>query len=104
MLNANLDLSTPKHRYLSSFLLQEKVNDNYRRKNYLDILPKSYNQFKSISTEFCYFGENDHVIEGSKLILSFNNINHILCECLKSFKGLNCSQTINYNANDNQVR
>ncbi len=62
MLNANLDLLSPKHCYLSAFLLQEKdkiitstsENSNTREnsntpkskwENYLNILPKNYNNF-----------------------------------------------------------
>ncbi len=51
MLNANLDLLSPKHCYLSTFLLQEKIKENSKWLNYLNILPKSYNNFPIFFTE-----------------------------------------------------
>jgi histone-lysine N-methyltransferase SETD3 len=40
-----LDLLSPKHSYLSTFLLREKRNPNSFWRPYLDILPSDYNSF-----------------------------------------------------------
>lgn len=43
--NHKLDLLSPKHSYLSTFLLREKKNPNSFWRPYLDILPSDYNSF-----------------------------------------------------------
>jgi histone-lysine N-methyltransferase SETD3 len=52
MLNNNLDLLSPKHCYLSAFLLQEKCKENSKFQPYLDILPKDYTNFPIFFTPF----------------------------------------------------
>jgi len=52
MLNANLDLLSPKHCYLSTFLLQEKIKGGDSDwKFYLDFLPSSYDNFPIFFTD-----------------------------------------------------
>ena len=69
MLNANLDLLSPKHCYLSSFLLQEKYKEDYSPwKNYLEILPKSYENFPIFYTE-----EEKKWLKGSPLLTQIND-------------------------------
>ncbi|CAD8175344.1 unnamed protein product [Paramecium octaurelia] len=45
MIQFRLDLLSPKHSFLSTFLLQEKSRPNSFWKPYLDILPQSYPSF-----------------------------------------------------------
>jgi histone-lysine N-methyltransferase SETD3 len=40
-----LDLLSPKHSFLSTYLLREKRNPNSFWKPYLDILPQEYDSF-----------------------------------------------------------
>jgi histone-lysine N-methyltransferase SETD3 len=51
IINANLDLISPKHCFLSLFLLQEKINSDSRWKNYLDVLPQTFENFPIFFTE-----------------------------------------------------
>jgi histone-lysine N-methyltransferase SETD3 len=60
ILNSNLDLLSPKHCFLSILLLQEKANPNTEWKDYLDILPKQYNNFPVF-----YSSEEMKELEGS---------------------------------------
>ncbi|CAD8065890.1 unnamed protein product [Paramecium primaurelia] len=53
ILQYKLDLISPKHSFLSIFLLQEKANQDSFWQPYLDILPKSYSNFP------IFFNEND---------------------------------------------
>ncbi|CAD8159503.1 unnamed protein product [Paramecium pentaurelia] len=48
-----LDLLSPKHSFLSTFLLQEKKKQDSFWKPYLDVLPKSYSNFP------IFFNDND---------------------------------------------
>lgn len=48
-----LDLLSPKHSFLSTYLLQEKKNPESYWRPYLDILPSDYDQFP------IFFKEND---------------------------------------------
>ncbi|KAL4487539.1 hypothetical protein ABPG72_007059 [Tetrahymena utriculariae] len=50
---AKLNLLSPKHSFLSTFLLQERKNNESKWKPYLDILPSDYNQFP------IFFSEDD---------------------------------------------
>jgi len=43
MINAKLDLHSPKHSFLSTFMLREKLNPNSFWKPYIDILPENFN-------------------------------------------------------------
>ncbi|CAD8091297.1 unnamed protein product [Paramecium sonneborni] len=45
MIQFRLDLLSPKHSFLSTFLLQEKLKPNSFWKPYIDILPQSYPSF-----------------------------------------------------------
>ena len=45
ILQYKLDLLSPKHSYLSTFLLQEKNQQDSYWKPYLDILPTDYSTF-----------------------------------------------------------
>ncbi|CAD8063827.1 unnamed protein product [Paramecium primaurelia] len=53
MIQYRLDLLSPKHSFLSTFLLQEKQRPNSFWKPYLDILPQSYPSFP------IFFNNND---------------------------------------------
>jgi histone-lysine N-methyltransferase SETD3 len=63
ILNANLDLLSPKHCLLSTLLLIEKADPNSKWKLYLDILPKSYNNFPVF-----YQPEEFNELEGSPFL------------------------------------
>ena len=45
ILNHALDLLSPKHSFLSTFLLKERKNPNSFWRPYLDLLPSDYNCF-----------------------------------------------------------
>jgi len=45
LVDAGVDLLSPKHSFLSTFLLREKKNPDSFWKPYLDMLPKDYNSF-----------------------------------------------------------
>jgi len=51
MVAANLNLLSPKHSFLSSFILQEKAKEESWWKPYLDILPESYSNFPIFYTD-----------------------------------------------------
>lgn len=51
ILSYKLDLLSPKHSHLSTFLLQEKHNPNSFWKPYLDILPATYSSFPIFFSE-----------------------------------------------------
>ncbi len=65
IINANLDLLSPKHSFLSAFLLQEKSKDNSQWKNYLNVLPQNYDNFPIFFSE----EENQYLI-GSPFLIS----------------------------------
>lgn len=74
MFNANLDLLSPKHCFLSTLLLQEKVKENSPWHHYLDILPKNFDNFPIFYTE-----EEKIWLEGSPFLQQINEkINDIL--------------------------
>lgn len=45
LLQYRVDLLSPKHSYLSTFLLQERCNPDSFWRPYLDVLPKNYTNF-----------------------------------------------------------
>lgn len=45
VLDSGLDMLSPKHSFLSTYLLKERDNKNSRWRPYLDMLPKDYNSF-----------------------------------------------------------
>lgn len=45
IISSKVDLLSPKHSYLSTFLLLEKRNPESYWKPYLDILPSQYDSF-----------------------------------------------------------
>jgi histone-lysine N-methyltransferase SETD3 len=45
MVTANLNLNSPKHCFLTTYILQERINPNTKWQKYIDILPKSYENF-----------------------------------------------------------
>ena len=53
LLEAKVDLLSPKHSYLSTFLLQERKNSDSFWQPYLQILPSNYNTFP------IFFNEQD---------------------------------------------
>lgn len=60
---AKLTLLSPKHSFLSMYLLQELDNEKSYWKPYLDILPSNYNQFP------VFFSEADLAwLEGSPFL------------------------------------
>jgi histone-lysine N-methyltransferase SETD3 len=78
MLKANLDLLSPKHCYLSTYLLQEKANINTIWHYYLDILPKSYSNFPIFFSE-----EEKSWLKGSPFL---NLINDKKSDILADYK------------------
>jgi histone-lysine N-methyltransferase SETD3 len=67
ILNANLDLLSPKHCLLSTILLQEKINNDSKWKHYIDIIPKTYNNFPMF-----YKPEELIELQGSPLLEQIN--------------------------------
>ena len=57
---AELDLLSPNHSFLSTFLLQERKNKDSHWKPYLDLLPSDYNSFPVFFTD-----EELYELEGS---------------------------------------
>lgn len=51
MVQANLNLLSPKHSFLSTYILQEKAKDTSFWQPYLDILPESYSNFPIFYTD-----------------------------------------------------
>ena len=51
MVSANLNLNSPKHCFLTTYILQEKLNPQTKWQNYIEILPKSYENFPIFFTE-----------------------------------------------------
>lgn len=51
ILSCKLDLLSPKHSFLSTFLLQERRNPNSFWKPYLDVLPEQYTNFPIFFSE-----------------------------------------------------
>jgi histone-lysine N-methyltransferase SETD3 len=68
IINANLDLLSPKHCFLSIYLLQEKYNENTKWKHYLNILPKSYNNFPIF-----YSSDEFKLLRGSPFLQQIND-------------------------------
>jgi histone-lysine N-methyltransferase SETD3 len=48
---SQLNLLSPKHCLLTSYILQEKIKSESKWKPYLDILPRSYDNFPIFYTE-----------------------------------------------------
>ena len=65
----NLELLSPKHCFLSTFLLQERAKgDESKWKPYIDIIPKDYSNFP-----VC-FDENElKLLEGSPFLRKLIN-------------------------------
>lgn len=51
MINKGISLRSPKHCFLSSYLLSEKAKTNSRWKCYLDIFPSDYSNFPIFFSE-----------------------------------------------------
>ena len=51
MLLSKLNLHSPKHSFLTTYILQEISNKNSKWKPYLQILPQSYDNFPIFYTE-----------------------------------------------------
>jgi hypothetical protein len=69
IINAGLDLLSPKHSFLSTFLLREKKDPNSFWKPYIDLLPTDYNSFP------VFFSEDElKWLEGSPFYGNENNI------------------------------
>jgi len=66
MLAANLDLLSPKHSYLSTFVLQEKYNPLSFWKPYIELLPSDFNSVPIFFTE-----DELKWLEGSPFLSSF---------------------------------
>lgn len=67
MVNANLDLLSPKHCFLAIYLLQEKKNPNTKFQLYFEILPKNFNNFP------IFFKEHEKkLLEGSPFLNQIN--------------------------------
>jgi histone-lysine N-methyltransferase SETD3 len=63
MLDAGLDLLSPKHSFLSTFLLQEKKKADSFWRPYIDLLPSDYNSFP------VFFDDADlKMLEGSPFL------------------------------------
>ena len=60
MINKGVSLKSPKHCFLSSFLLLEKNNKISKWKNYLESLPSSYSNFPIFFKE-----EELEILQGS---------------------------------------
>jgi histone-lysine N-methyltransferase SETD3 len=76
MVNANLDLYSPKHCYLATFLLQEISKKDSQWKLYLDILPKCNDNFPIF-----YTTEEKKWLSGSPFLSQINDkINDILMD------------------------
>ena len=76
MINANLDLYSPKHCFLSTFLLQENSKNESQWKIYLDMLPKNYNNFPIF-----YSDEEKEWLRGSPFLNQIKDkINDILMD------------------------
>ena len=63
MASADLNLNSPKHCFLTTFLLQERINPLTKWKNYIDIIPKSYDNFPVFFDE-----EERKLLEGSPFL------------------------------------
>jgi len=60
LVDSGLDLLSPKHSFLSTYLLRERKNPNSFWKPYLDMLPENYNSFP------VFFSEDEmKLLEGS---------------------------------------
>lgn len=67
MVSANLNLNSPKHCFLTTYILQERVNPNTKWQSYIDILPKSYDNFPIFFTE-----EEKSLLQGSPFLSNLN--------------------------------
>lgn len=63
IVNANLNLNSPKHCMLTTYILQERINPNSKWLNYIDILPKSYENFPIFFTD-----EEKKYLQGSPFL------------------------------------
>jgi hypothetical protein len=63
MINKGVSLKSPKHCFLSTYLLTEKIKNNSLFKHYIDTLPKDYNNFPIFFTD-----EEILYLEGSPFI------------------------------------
>jgi histone-lysine N-methyltransferase SETD3 len=67
MVNENLQLLSPKHSYLATFLLQEKRIKNSKWENYLKILPENYENFPIFFND-----EEKKWLDGSPFLYQIN--------------------------------
>ena len=67
MVSANLNLNSPKHCFLTTYILQEKLNPQTKSQNYIEILPKSYENFPIFFTE-----EEKKMLLGSPFLSNLN--------------------------------
>ena len=67
ILNNGLNLLSPKHCFLSAYLLQEKSNKDSSWKEYLSVIPSKYDNFP------IFFDKNEmKYLEGSPFLSKFN--------------------------------
>jgi protein-histidine N-methyltransferase len=66
ILEKKVELLSPKHSFLSIFLLLERKNESSLWKIYLDILPSDYNNFPIFFTE-----EDFAWLEGSPFLSNY---------------------------------
>ena len=67
LVDAGVDLLSPKHSFLSTFLLRERKNPESFWRPYLDMLPKDYNSFP------VFFSDQEmKLLEGSPFAGNFN--------------------------------
>lgn len=63
MVTANLNLNSPKHCFLSTYILQERLKPETQWQNYIQILPKSYENFPIFFNE-----EEQKLLTGSPFL------------------------------------
>jgi histone-lysine N-methyltransferase SETD3 len=69
IIDKKVELLSPKHSFLSIFLLLERKNEESLWKIYLDILPSDYNNFP------IFFSEEDFAwLEGSPFLSKDNHL------------------------------
>lgn len=67
--DSGLDMLSPKHSFLSTFLLKERKDPNSIWRPYLDMLPKDYNSFPVFFTD-----DEMKWLEGSPFAGTYNVI------------------------------
>ena len=85
IINNGVFLQSPKHCFLAIVLLQEKINNDSKWKHYIDVLPKSYNNFP------VFFNDNElEYLKGSPFL---NLLKEKLSDLKKDYNAIfNCSE------------